>query len=150
MPQSLSHIILHIIFSTKDRIPVIDHEVEKSVHAYLATVCRDQGCHAYRVGGPADHIHIVTTLSRTITVSKLVEHIKKVSSAWMKKQDRKYGKFYWQRGYGAFSVSPTHLDEVLRYVSGQREHHKTISFQDEFRGFLRKYRIEYEEKYVWD
>lgn len=151
MPQSLGHIILHLVFSTKDRTRFIDNDVAGSLHAYLATVCRDQGCHAYRVGGTADHVHMVTTLSRTETVSKLMENVKKYSSAWMKRQgERKYGAFFWQRGYGAFSVSPSHLDAVIRYVSEQEEHHRKLSFQEEYRHFLEKYGIQYDERYVWD
>ena len=150
MPQSLSHILLHITFSTKGRHPLIDTEVEGGLHAYLATVCRNEGCHAYRVGGTDDHVHIVTTLSRTITVAKLLESIKKTTSSWMKTQHRRFQHFYWQRGYGAFSVSPIHLDEVIRYIESQRERHKHVTFQEEFRQLLEKYGIEYDERYVWD
>ena len=150
MAQSLGHIILHIVFSTKGREPLIEESIAPHLHAYLATVCRDIGCHAYRVGGTADHVHLVTTLSRTLSTSKLIEHAKKVSSAWMKQQDPKYGSFYWQRGYGSFSVSPTHLDDVIRYVGNQPDHHAKLTFQDELLGFLKKYGIEYDERYVWD
>jgi len=150
MPQSLAHIILHIVFSTKDRLPLIDADMAPRLHAYLATVCRDQGCHAYRVGGVADHVHLATTLSRTLAVAKLVEHVKKVSSVWMKDQGAVYEHFFWQHGYGAFSVSPTHVDDVVGYISGQEEHHRQATFQEEFRRFLERYGIEYDERYVWD
>lgn len=150
MPQSLSHIILHIIFSTRNREPMIDASIRPRLHAYIATVCRDQGCHAYRVGGVADHVHIVTTFSRTITVAKLIEHVKKVSSSWMKKQNGPYGGFFWQRGYGVFSVSPADLDAVVAYVEDQEAHHRTTTFQEELRKFFKKYGVEYDERYVWD
>ena len=150
MPQSLSHIIVHIIFSTKNREPFVDTEIEPSLHAYLATLCRNQGCHAYRVGGTRDHVHLGTTLARTIPVSGLIKHIKETSSAWAKTQGPGYRDFFWQRGYGAFSVSPTHLDELVAYISGQQEHHKKETFQEEFLKFLKKYGIDYDERYVWD
>ena len=150
MPQSLSHVLVHVIFSTKDRRPFLDETIRSGAHAYLATVCRDQGCHAYRVGGTEDHVHAVTTLSRTISISKLVEKIKKTSSVWVKQQGASYGAFYWQRGYGAFSVSPTHLDNVIAYIDRQPQHHRRAGFQDEFRQFLERYGVEYDERYVWD
>ena len=150
MPQSLSKAILHIIFSTKDREPWLDREVRPRMHAYLATVCRDLGGQAYRIGGIADHVHIVTTLPRTISQADLIEDVKKTSSKCIKGVDAKYRGFHWQRGYADFSVSPSKLDEVLEYVSSQEEHHRSHSFQDEYRGFLRKHEIEFDERYVWD
>jgi len=150
MPQSLSRLYVHLIFSTKDRQRAIAREVRQPLHAYLATVFRDQGCNAYRVGGTADHVHIVCALARTVTVSKLVENTKKVSSAWMKEQSPRYQRFYWQRGYGAFSLSPSHRAEVIEYVSDQELHHQKETYQEEFRRFLKAYDIEYDERYVWD
>jgi putative transposase len=108
MPQSLSKVILHIIFSTKDRQPWLDSNVRPRMHAYLATVCRDLGAELVHVGGVADHVHIVTTLPRTLSRAQLIEEIKKASSKWIKALDPRYRGFFWQRGYGAFSVSPSH------------------------------------------
>jgi len=150
MPQSLSRIILHIVFSTKNREPFLHDEIGKRMHAYLATVCRDCDAEAYRVGGIADHVHIACKLPRTITVSKLLETTKKESSKWIKKQGDGYKDFYWQGGYGAFSVSPSHLDPLIAYVENQVEHHREETFQDEFRRLLKKYGIDYDERYVWD
>ncbi len=107
MPQSLSKVIIHIIFSTKDR------DVRPRMHAYLATICRDVGAEFVRVGGVADHVHIVTTLPRTVSQAQLVEQIKKASSKWIKALDARHRGFFWQRGYGAFSVSPSQLEAVL-------------------------------------
>ena len=107
MPQSLSKVIVHIIFSTKDREPWLGLDVRPRMHAYLATVCRDLGTEVVRVGGVADHVHIVTTLPRTVSQAQLIEQIKKVSSKWIKTLDARYRSFFWQRGYGAFSVSPS-------------------------------------------
>jgi putative transposase len=150
MPQSLSKVIIHIIFSTKDREAWLDRDVRPRMHAYVATICRDLNGEALRVGGVADHLHIVTTLPRTLSQSAMVETVKKTSSKWIKKLDSKYRQFYWQRGYGAFSVSPSQLHAVLEYVDNQEEHHRTRSFQEEYRDFLRKYGVEFDERYVWD
>jgi putative transposase len=143
MPQSLSKVILHIIFSTKNREPWLDSNVRPRIHAYLATICRD-------VGGVSDHVHIVTTLARTVSQAQLVEQIKKASSKWIKALDAHYRGFFWQRGYGAFSVSPSQLQAVLQYVEAQQEHHRTRTFQEEYRELLRKHGIDFDERYVWD
>jgi putative transposase len=150
MPQSLSKVIIHIIFSTRDREPRLDREVRPRMHAYVATICRDLNAEAFRIGGVADHLHVVTTLPRTMSQADLVEAIKKTSSKWIKALDPKYRGFYWQRGYGAFSVSPSQLQSVLEYVESQEEHHRTRSFQEEYRDFLGKHGVEFDERYVWD
>ena len=150
MPQSLSQVILHIIFSTKDRQCYLDDTIRDRTHAFLATLCRDRGCDALRVGGTEDHVHLICRLSRTITISKLIEDIKRESSKWIKLLGADYINFHWQRGYGAFSLSRSHLDQAIAYVSNQVEHHREISFQDEFRALLRRYEVEFDEKYVWD
>jgi putative transposase len=150
MPQSLSKVIIHVIFSTKNREPWLDPALRSRVHAYLATLCRDAGGEAYRVGGVADHAHIVTTLPRTLSQSELVEEIKKVSSKWIKTLASTVSRFQWQRGYGAFSVSRGQLPAVIRYVENQERHHRRIPFQEEYREFLRKHDVEFDERYVWD
>src|SRR3989454_863426 len=125
MPQLLSKVILHIIFSTKKREPWLDSTIRPRIHAYLATICRDLGGEALHVSGVADHVHIVTTLPRTLSQAELIEQIKKPSSKWIKTLEARYGDFFWQRGYAAFSVSPSQLDAVLHYVQTQEEHHRT-------------------------
>jgi putative transposase len=150
MPQSLSKVIVHIIFSTKDREPWLDSDVRTRVHAYLATICRDLGAQLVHVGGAADHVHIVTTLPRTLSQAQLIEEIKKTPSKWIKTVDTRYRGFTWQRGYGAFSVSPSQLESVRRYIDGQQEHHRTRTFQDEYRALLRKHGVDFDERYVWD
>lgn len=109
MPQSLSKVIIHIIFSTKNRNAWLDRAVRPRLHAYVATICRDLNADAFRVGGVADHLHIVTTLPRTLSQAEMVETVKKTSSKWIKGLDAKYREFYWQRGYGAFSLAPVSL-----------------------------------------
>lgn len=153
MPQSLNKVILHMVFSTKDRRPFIDGDIRPRLHAYMAEVLREMEppqSQAFRVGGTADHVHIAATLPRTVTIAKLFETVKKESSLWIKKQGEPYRDFYWQNGYGNFSVGPSQLDELVGYIDNQEEHHKTVSFQDEFRKLLGKYRIEFDERYVWD
>ena len=150
MPQSLSKVILHLVFSTKDREPWLDSNVRSRVHAYLATICRDLGAEFVRIGGVADHVHIVTTLPRTLSQADFIEQIKKASSKWIKRLDARYRGFFWQRGYGAFSVSPSQLEAVLQYIEAQQEHHRTRTFQEEFRDLLRRHGVNFDESYVWD
>ena len=150
MPQSLSYLLTHIVFSTKDRAPVPDGPVRPALHAYLATVARNLDCECFRVGGVADHVHIAVRLSRTISMAQLIEGLKTSSSKWLKTQSPALAAFAWQRGYGAFSVGPSDLNALLHYIDTQEEHHRTLTFQDEYRDFLQKYGIEYDERFVWD
>jgi len=150
MPQSLSFVIVHVIFSTKERRPFLDTPTRSKLHAYLATAARNAGCEAYRVGGVADHVHLAIRLSRTLAIADFVETLKTSSSKWVKTQSPDLADFSWQRGYGCFSVGPADLDSLRAYIDGQEEHHKTRTFQDEFRMFLKKYGVEYDEAYVWD
>ena len=150
MPQSLSKVILHIIFSTKNREPWLESNVRPRVHAYLATICRDLGGEAFRTGGVSDHVHIVTTLPRALSQAQMIERIKKASSKWIKALDARYRGFFWQRGYGAFSVSLSQLDPVLQYIEAQQEHHRARTFQEEYRELLRRHGVDFDERYVWD
>jgi putative transposase len=150
MPQSLSKVIVHVVFGTKDREPWLDSNVRTRMHGYLATICRDLGAELVHVGGMSDHVHIVMTPLRTLSQAQFIEHIKKVSSKWIKGLDMRYRGFFWQRGYGAFSVSPSQLDSVLVYVNKQQEHHRTDSFQEEYRELLRKHGVDFDERHVWD
>ena len=150
MPQSLSKVILHIVFSTKDREPWLTTEVRPRMHAYLASICRNADGQLVNMGGVADHVHIVTTLARTLSQVQLVEQIKKTSSKWIKMLDPRCRRFFWQRGYGAFSVSPSQLESVIRYIDGQPNHYRTRTFQEESRELLDKHGIDFDERYVWD
>ncbi len=150
MPQSLSLIIVHIIFSTKDRCRCLDPAVRSDLWAYLATVARNIGCATYRVGGAWDHVHLAVRLSRTLTVSKLVEELKTSSSIWLKTQRPILHRFAWQHGYGAFSVGPDDLEALVVYIDNQEEHHRVRTFQEEYLAFLKKYNVPYDERYVWD
>jgi len=145
MPESLSFVLVHLVFSTKDRRPVLDVAIQPALHAYLATVARNLKCECYRVSGMADHVHLAVRLSRTLNLSELVERLKTSSSKWLKAQSPQLTKFEWQRGYGAFSAGPTNLDALVHYIDNQETHHRKVSFQDELRTFLRKYGIEFNE-----
>ncbi|MEI6562242.1 MAG: IS200/IS605 family transposase [Verrucomicrobiota bacterium] len=150
MPQSLSLLLVHLVFSTKDRLPLIGPSVRAELHGYLAEVARNMECECFRVGGMADHVHLAIGLSRTVAVANLVKDLKTSSSKWMKGRSPELYAFAWQRGYGAFSVAPGDQQTLLDYINNQEEHHRTRSFQEEFRAFLNKYNIEYDERYVWD
>jgi len=150
MPQSLANILVHLVFSTKDRAPTIGQEIRDELHRYLSTACRTCGCPALRVGGTADHVHMLFSLSRTTTVADVVQTVKADSSKWAKTKGTPYEHFSWQAGYGAFSISQSQVGRLTRYIAEQVTHHTTGTFQDEFRALLRKYEIEYDERYVWD
>ena len=150
MPQSLSNILIHLIWSTKDRHPWLGPAIRERTHAFLAGAVRQMDCEAYRVGGVADHLHLAVRLSRTLSVADLVKEIKTASSKWIKEQGREVNGFYWQQGYGAFSVGRSQKETLLHYIDTQEEHHRMRTFQDEYREFLNKYGIEYDERYVWD
>ena len=150
MPQSLTRLYAHLVFSTKNRFPFFRGEIQNQVHAYLASAVRGVGSPYVVVGGVADHVHILFDLGKTNTPCSFVENLKRESSKFVKTLDAKYRRFYWQRGYGMFSVSPTLIEEAERYVRGQEEHHKKRTFQEEFRVLLKRYGIPFDERYVWD
>jgi len=151
MPQSLAQIYLHIVFSTKGRRRYLQNDsIRTELHSYLGGTCRNLNCPSLCVGGVEDHVHILCRLSRTLSVADLVRELKRESSKWLKTKSPDLVIFEWQAGYGAFSISPGHVEKLREYIAGQEEHHKFESFQDEFRRFLANYGIEYDERYVWD
>ena len=151
MPQTLSCVYLHIVFSTKNRAGfLMDSGLRKKMHAYLAGIAANQGCPAVRVGGVADHVHLLVRMGRGITQSDLLRELKRSSSVWVKTESGNLGDFAWQNGAGLFSISPGHVDAVCRYIENQESHHQEISFQDEARSIFTKYGIEWDEHYVWE
>ena len=149
MSQSLANILTHLIFSTKNREPLLaDKDLRQRAHAYLAAVLKDLQCPALIVGGVADHVHILCHLAKTQSVSVVMEHLKASSSKWLKTQGVR--TFSWQRGYGAFSVSQSSGASVVSYIEKQEEHHRIVTFEEEFRLFLKRYRVAFDERYVWD
>ena len=150
MPQSLAKVHLHIVFSTKNREPLIHADVERELYAYMASICEELKCPVSKIAGIEDHVHIACCLSRTITIATLLEEVKRSSSKWIKTKSSAYKKFAWQIGYGAFSFGESQLQNVVRYINDQKEIHKNKSYKDEFRGLLKKYKVDYDERYVWD
>jgi putative transposase len=151
MPQSLAQIYLHIVFSTKHRTPFLrDEKLRSEIHEYLGGICRKLDSPTLVVGGVEDHAHLLCRMSRTHTIADLVRELKRASSKRVKEKDHRLADFHWQDGYGAFSVSPSHVEVLRAYVANQAEHHKKVSFQDEYRRLLKKYAVAYDERYVWD
>jgi len=151
MPQSLSAVYIHLVFSTKERQPFLrDRDMRESLHAYLGGISKTLDCPPITVGGTEDHVHLLARFGRTITQAEWVKELKRVSNLWLKEQSRTYSDFQWQGGYSDFSVSPSNLERVKRYIANQEENHRKLSFQDELRALLRKHKVEWDERYVWD
>ena len=150
MAQSLARLPIHLVFSTKHRARILDDSVRQPLHAYLGTVLRNLHCPPIEMNSVEDHIHILFELSRTVTISEVVEEVKKSSSRWIKTQGIEFHPFAWQAGYGAFAVSESNVGAVRDYIIHQPEHHRVKSFQEEYRTFLERPRISCDEKYVWD
>lgn len=150
MAQSISMNLIHLIYSTKERVPFLTPGVRPRLFAYQAGIYRQLECPAIVIGGEVDHVHALFILSKNDKLCDVIEEVKKGSSKWIKTQGAEFGDFHWQSGYGAFSVSQSHVNKVRAYIEGQEEHHEKLSFQDEFRRFLKRYKVEYDERYVWD
>ncbi len=150
MAHSFCKIYVHAVFSTKHRQRWLDEDIRRRVHAYLATLARDVGCPFVVVGGPDDHVHLLAEIGKKVQPVNMIGKIKQESSKFVKTLGAEYDQFYWQEGYGMFSVGPTRVEDVTAYINGQVEHHHKQTFQDEFRAFLNKYRIEYDEAYIWE
>lgn len=150
MGQSLVKNYIHIVFSTKYRQPLIKPDMEEELYCYLGGICSKLECNPVQIGGFTDHIHILCLLSKKIALMKLMEELKAHSSKWIKTKGEAYQNFYWQDGYGAFSVKPNEVDRVINYIANQHTHHTKKNFQEEYRYFLNSYGVEYDERYVWD
>lgn len=150
MSQSLAVVLVHLVFSTKNRETAIHPEIEGELHPYMATVFRTLESPSLAINGTSDHIHALFRLGRKIALAKVIEEIKTSSSKWIKTKGPEYGGFHWQNGYGAFSVGQSGVAAVKKYIANQKEHHRRKTFQEEFREFLAKYQVEYDERYVWD
>jgi putative transposase len=151
MPQSLSSVHIHLVFSTKGRDPLLRNaEIRKEMHAYLGGVSKQLDCFPIIVGGTEDQVHVLGRLARTISQADWVKEIKRVSSIWIKQREPALATFAWQGGYGAFSVSASAIDKTCQYIGGQQEHHEKPTFQDEYSAFLRKHGMESDERFVWE
>ncbi len=151
MPQSLANVLIHTVFSTKGREPYLADKVFRDdAHAYLGGVIKTLKCYPIKIGGTADHIHLLTTLARTITIADFIKEVKRASTYWIQNKDQGPTGFHWQAGYASFSVGQSEVHAIVRYIDGQEAHHQEVSFQDEYRRLLREHKIEFDEKYVWD
>jgi len=149
MAQSLARNLIHLIFSTKNRVPFLRTAIRADLHGYLAGIFKNCDSPAIIVGSVDDHVHALFVLSKNHPLSKVVEEVKRGSSKWLKTKGTDFADFAWQNGYGAFSVSPSLLESVREYIARQEEHHRKVSFQDEFREFCRRHGVELDERYVW-
>lgn len=151
MPQSLANVLVHVIFSTKHRRPYLRTKEARGVMTgFIVGTLQNIQCPSLIVGVVEDHVHILCNLHRTVTIAQLVEEVKTNSSKRIKELGPSLAEFHWQHGYGAFSVSQSNVEPVKLYIAGQEEHHRRMSFQEEFRAFLARHGIEWDERYVWD
>ena len=150
MPQSFFQMYGHLIFSTKNRCRWLDDSVRARTHAYIASVARNMGCSYVHVGGPDDHVHALLEIGKTTKPVDLAAEIKKENSKFVKTIGSEFRDFYWQNGYGLFSVGPLRVSDVAAYIDGQMEHHRQITFKEEYLTFLKRYNQPYDEQYLWD
>jgi REP element-mobilizing transposase RayT len=149
MSQSLSQLYVHIIFHVKDENILIRSEEEPELYAYIGGVIKQNDSHPIKINGTENHLHVLSTMSKNISLAKFVEEIKKNSSRWIKNKSEFYRYFAWQGGYAGYSVSQTKVDAVKKYIENQKEHHKTVTFKDEYTQFLKKYDVDFNESYLW-
>ena len=145
MPQSLVKNFVHITFSTKNRYPFIKNEIREELFYYLGGTCKELESYPIIIGGVSDHVHLLVNLSRKMALMSFIEKLKTHSSKWIKAKGESYKDFYWQNGYGGFSVNPTQVDVVRQYILNQEAHHKKETFKDEYLLFLKKNNVEYDE-----
>jgi REP element-mobilizing transposase RayT len=150
MPQSLTKLYVHLLYSTKNRERVLPDSLRDELHRYTAGILREWDSPAIAVGSVADHVHILLVLSKNHSLRQIVEQVKKGSSKWIKTKGVALAGFHWQNGYAAFSVSQSSVADVVRYIHAQEEHHRAKSFQEELREFFKRYEVEYDEWHVWD
>ncbi len=150
MPQSLHVLNAHIIFSTKERRPLLTPDVRERLWGYQSRVLQNLECNNITIGGVADHVHVLCNLTKKLPVTRILEILKKDSSKFVKSLDVTLRNFHWQDGYGIFSVSPSHFEAVRKYILQQEEHHKKETFQEEYMRILKKYDAPFDERYLWD
>jgi REP element-mobilizing transposase RayT len=149
MAHSYTNILIHYIFSTKNREKIIVSDLQERLWPYLGGIARENKMKALAIGGVEDHVHILLSLPATLSIAKAIQLIKGGSSVWVHDTFPEYKNFSWQEGYGAFSVSVSHANDTIAYINSQKEHHRIKSFQEEYIAFLKKHSIEYDERYIW-
>ena len=150
MSQSLAKNTMHLVFSTKDRRMLLRDKEREELPSYITGILKNKSSPLIEINSVGDHIHILYTQSKNEALAKVVEQVKSSSSGWIKEQHRAYFDFAWQAGYGAFSVSHSHVEAVRKYIRGQGEHHRKEDFQTEFRRFCKKNGMPVDERYIWD
>jgi REP element-mobilizing transposase RayT len=150
MPQSLSAVYIHLVFSTKERRPFLrDGTLRELLHSQIGGISKELGSAPIITGGVEDHVHLLARFGRTITQAEWVKELKRVSNLWLK-ENYSIRDFEWQGGYADFSVSASNLERVKTYIANQHEHHHKMNFQDELRTLLRRHKVEWDERYIWD
>ena len=149
MAQSLAKIVVHVVFSTKNREPFLATTIRKDLFAYLVGILNSSGCPTLAINGTEDHVHVLTVMSKTMTLSEMLQKMKGGSSHWLNQQAATKTHFAWQAGYGAFSVSESQISKVVDYIADQEEHHRKMTFQDELISLLKKHKIEFDERHLW-
>lgn len=150
MPQSLTSLWIHLVFSTRNRERILPEEIGPELHAYMGGCLRGMECLPAAINTQPEHAHVLFLLGRTVALSEVVGGLKKGATEWLKSRSPGFRGFHWQAGYGAFSVSRSAVDEVEEYIRNQKEHHRMRTFQEEYRMFLQRHRVEFDERYVWD
>jgi REP element-mobilizing transposase RayT len=151
MPQSLANVLLHVVFRTKSRAPFLQSPaIREEMNAYMVGTLAAIDCPSLIVRTVEDHLHCLCQLARTKSIAKLVEEMKVESSSWAKEKGASLQGFRWQAGYGAFSVSQSNAPHVKTYIANQEQHHRKVTYQDEFRLLLKRHEVEFDERYVWD
>jgi len=149
MPSSFTNLVYHVVFSTKNRKPLIHGDLREQLYKYIGGIIRNKRGALLEIGGISDHVHLVAKFRADVSVAQMLQHIKANSSKWANEQPKRPARFAWQTGYSAFSVSESQIEKVRTYVRNQERHHRRVSFQDEFRALLRKHGIEFDETYLW-
>lgn len=149
MAQTLTRVLVHFITSTKERQPFITPDIEPALHRYIGGIARNLDSPCLAIGGDVDHFHALISLSKNISLANLALNLKRDSSRWIKAKGGAMARFRWQDGYSTFSIGEAQVETLKRYIARQHEHHRKVSFQDELRIFLRKYKMEYDERYIW-
>lgn len=149
MSQTLSQVLVHLVFSTKDRRPLIAPDITPDLYAYAGGICRSVDSPLIAMGGMPDHAHMLVVLGRSITISDLVREVKVGTSKWLKTCGKAYAAFHWQDGYGAFSIGESQREDLVQYIATQKEHHRTRTFKEELVAILERYRVEYDPEHIW-
>lgn len=149
MAQTLVSLLVHVIFSTKNRVDLITPEIEPELFAYMGGILRNNQSRLLDAGGTANHVHLLISQSKNLALSDLLKDVKKDSSKWIKTKDRKFRDFHWQDGYAGLSIGQSNVAALKRYIAEQKKHHRKRTSQEEVIEFLQKYEVEYDERYLW-